>query len=261
MRPGAPEMQVAVPRPGRALIALMVVNVVCYVLQLLLLRANQTWVTELYLRPSAVFESGKLWQPLSYSWLHDPTRTFHLLGNLFWLWMFATRLERWWGTRRFLIAYLVFALGGAALTLLVGILSRTAVLGPLLPNFWTAPHLGASGAAVGMTVAFGLTFANEEMHLFFLGRMKGKTFVLIMLAIELLVALSYEPTSSTSHFGGMIAAYVLCRGMWRPSKWRNMGKRAELLKKKRKIEAELRVIRGGKGGSNDGGSSDPSKWN
>jgi rhomboid-like protein len=246
-------MQVSFPRPGRALIAIIVANVVCYVLQLLLLRANQTWVTELYLRPSAVFESGKVWQPFTYFWLHDPARTFHLLWNMLWLWMFATRLEHWWGARRFLTAYGVFALGGAALTLLIGLASRTSVLGPLLPNFWTGPHLGASGAVMGMTVAFGLTFANEEMQLLFLGRMKGKTFVLIMVAIELLVALSFEPTSSTSHFGGMIAAYVLCRGLWRPSRWKEVARRAELLRKKKKIESELKVIRGGK--------DDPSSWN
>jgi rhomboid-like protein len=249
-------MQVAIPRPGRALIALMAALVVCYVLELLLLRANQSWVAELYLRPSSVFENGKAWQPFTYFWLHDPARVFHLLGNLLWLWMFGTRLEHWWGSRRFVIAYFVFALGGAALTLLVGLLSRTAVLGPLLPHFWTSPHLGASAAAVGMTVAFGLTYANEEMHLLFLGRMKGKTFVLIMLAIELLVALSYEPTSSTSHFGGMIAAYVLCRGLWRPSKWKEITRRSSLQRKRKKIEAELKVIKGGK---NDPG--DPSTWN
>jgi rhomboid-like protein len=252
-------MQVSFPKPGRALIGLLVANVVCYVLQLLLLRANQTWVTELYLRPSSVFEGGKLWQPFTYFWLHDPTRTFHLLGNMLWLWMFGTRLEHWWGLRRFLTAYGVFALGGAALTLIIGLLSRTSVLGPLLPHFWTSPHLGASGAVVGMTVAYGLTFANEEMNLLFLGRMKAKTFVLIILAIELLVALSYEPTSSTSHFGGMIAAYILCRGLWRPSKWKDMARRADLQRKKKKIEAELKVIQGGK--SNGGGDGNPSDWN
>jgi membrane associated rhomboid family serine protease len=143
--------------------------------------------------------------------------------------------------------------------LIVGLLSKTSVIGPLLPHFWNGPHFGASGAVIGMTVAWGITFANEEMFMLFLGRMKGKTLVLIVLAIELLVALSYEPTSSTSHFGGMIAAFVLCRGLWRPSKWRDMARRAELERKKRKIEAELRVIQGGKNGS--GGGGDPSKWN
>ncbi len=252
MRPGT-QMQASFPRPGKALLALIFANVICYVLQLLLLRANQVWVTELYLRPAAVLEGGKVWQPFTYVWLHDPQRPFHLLMNMLWLWMFGTRLEQWWGPKRFLGAYGIFALGGGALTLLVGLLSKTSVFGPLLPEFWTAPHLGASGAVVGMTAAFGLSFANEEMNLLFIGQMKGKTFVLIILAIELLVALSYEPTSSTSHFGGMIAAYILCRGLWRPGRWKEMARHADLMRKKKKIEAELRVIRGGK--------DDPSGWN
>src|SRR5687767_7997666 len=159
MRPGTPQMQVAIPRPGKALLGLIIANIVCYVVELLLLRANQQWVTELFLRPGAVLESGKIWQPFTYWWLHDPQRPWHLLGNMFWLWMFGTRLETWWGRRRFLTAYGIFALGGAALTLIVGLLSKTSVIGPLLPHFWTGPHFGASGAVIGMTVAWGITFA------------------------------------------------------------------------------------------------------
>lgn len=248
------------PRPGRGLIALVVANVVCYVLQLLLLRANQGWVRELYLSPSGVFDSGRIWQPFTSVFLHSERSPFHLVGNMFFLYLFGARLEHWWGTRRFLIAYGIFALGGGAMTLLVGLLSKTAVLAPLLPSFWVSSHLGASGGVIGMTVAWGLTYANEEFHFFLLGRMKGKTFVLIVLAFELLTALSFENTSSTSHFGGMLAAFILCRGLWKPSGWKKMTRRAALLRKKKKIEQELRVIRGGKDGGGNGGS-DPSQWN
>ncbi len=223
-------------------------------IQLVLLRAGQDWVQDLYLRPSGVFDHGRVWQPLTYIWLHLPTSPFHLVSNMFFLWMFGSTLEGWWGTKRFLIAYLIFALGGGALTLLIGGLSTTSALAPIMGAFWSKAHVGASGAVMGTTVAWGLVFADKEMHFFLLGRMKGRTFLLIIVAFELLVALSFDPTSSTSHFGGMFAALVLVKGLWRPDRWRAIGRKAQLTRKKRKIESELQVIQGGK-------DDDPKMWN
>jgi membrane associated rhomboid family serine protease len=250
-----PPAQISVPRPGRALTAIIAANVALYVLELLLLRANQVWVTELFLQASDVFDRGRVWQPFTYVWFHSPQSVSHLLWNMLPLWWMGTRLEQFWGPRRFAIAYGIFALGGGALTLIVALASKTSVLSPLLPGFWTQMHLGASGAVLGVLVAWGLTFGNEEFLLMFIGRIKGRTLILALIALELLTALSYDATSSTSHFGGMIAAFVLCRGLWRPSRWAGLGRRAALLRKKKKIEAELRVIQGGKSGS------DPNDWN
>ena len=157
--------------------------------------------------------------------------------------------------------------GQGLLTLLVGLLSKTAVLSPLLPSFWVRPHLGASGAVMGVLASWGLVYANEEMHFIILGRMKGKTFVLIIIAIELLRALSFDGVSSTSHFGGMFAGLVLCRGLWRPSKWQEIFRRARLQKQRRRVEHELKVLEGGKGTRGPDGPpkgpdpKDPKYWN
>ncbi|MCB9645771.1 MAG: rhomboid family intramembrane serine protease [Deltaproteobacteria bacterium] len=266
MRPQV-QTQIAWPRPGKVIIGLIVANVVAYVLQLILLRANQGWVVDLYLSPAGIFERGQVWQLVTHGFLHSPQDVFHLIFNMLWLWLFGSRLEKWWGEKRFLWAYFVFLLGGAALTLLVGLLSKTAVLSPLLPSFWVRPHLGASGAVMGVVASWGLVYANEEMHFFLLGRMKGKTFVLIIIAIELLRALSFDGVSSTSHFGGMLAGLVLCRGLWRPSKWQEIFRRARLQKQRRRVEHELKVLEGGKGTRGPDGPpkgpdpKDPKYWN
>ncbi len=245
-------VQMVWPKPGKVLIGLMVALVVVYVLELLLLRAG-VQVQLLFLSPSGVFDRGYVWQLVTYWWLHDPQSPFHLLFNLLWLWMFGTALEEWWGGRRFLTGFVIFGLGGAALTLLIGLLATTSVMQPLLPTFWTAPHVGSSGAVMGVTVAWGITFANKDMNFLLLGQMKGKTFVMIIIAVELLVALSYSGVSSTSHFGGMIAAFILCRGLWRPSKWKDLFRRNQLQRKKKKIQSELELLQGGK--------DDPKNWN
>lgn len=256
MRPASGGAQLSFPRPGKAVIGLLAANVIAYVLQLVLLRANVSFVQDLYLTPADVFDRGYVWQTVTYWWLHRPDAPGHLLMNLLWLYMFGSQLEKWWGPKRFLVGYVVFAFGGSVLTLIVGILSQTDVLSPLMGGFWVNPHLGASGAVMGITIAWGLTFANQTMNFLFLGEMKGKTFLMIIVAIELLMALSFDPVSSTSHFGGMIAAWILCRGLYKPSRWSEMFKRAGLQRKRRKVESELRVIDGGKSAPKN-----PRDWN
>jgi membrane associated rhomboid family serine protease len=254
-------MQVGWPKPGRAVIVLMALNVVAYVIELVLIRANEgTLVYKLALNPSDVLERGHVWQLFTYMWLHKPDATMHLLFNMLMLWMFGSPLEKWWGPKRFTIAYLVFGLGGAAFTLLVALVSRTDVMSPLIGSFWSSQHLGASGAIMGITIAWGLTFANQTINLLFLGEMKGKTFLWIIIAMELLVALSLEPVSSTAHFGGMIAAWVLVRGMWRPSKWKEMFRRADLERQRKKIVSELSVLDGGKNMPKNA-PKNPRDWN
>jgi rhomboid family protein len=249
--PSGQAVRAAWPRPGKVVITLIAANLIAYVLELLLLRGGAEWVRELWLSSSGVFDQGKVWQIVTYWWQHDPSHPTHLLFNMFWLWMFGAPLEKWWGTKRFITGYVVFGLGGSALTLLVGLLSRTEIFEPLLSGFWIKEHLGASGAVMGVTVAWGLVFANQTINFLFLGEMKGKTFLWITIAFELLVALSFSGTSSTSHFGGMAAAFILCKGLWRPSKLRELFKRFELERRKRKIESELRVIDGGKDAPKD----------
>jgi membrane associated rhomboid family serine protease len=247
VRPPGQQVQLGFPRPSRLIIAIMAANVIAYVLELVLLRANVSWVGDLFLTPASVFERGYVWQVISYWWLHDPRTPTHLVFNMLWLYWLGPELERWWGTKRFVWAYFVFALGGAIFTLLVGLLSRTEVLAPLLGGFWLKPHVGASGAVMGVTVAWGITFADKTINLLFLGQMKGRTLMWLLIAFELLVALSFQDVSSTSHFGGMIAAAILCKGLWRPARWREMFKRYELEARRRRIENELRVIEGGGG--------------
>ena len=274
MQHGQVQYRLEWPKPGKALMGIIIANVVAYVAQLVLLRANVRAVELLYLRPGDVFDAGYVWQIFTYWWLHDPGHPSHLVFNLLWLWLFGTRLEQRWGGNRFLRGYAFFALGGSAMVLLLGLLSRTEAFAPLLPGYWVIPHIGASGAVMGILIGWGLTFAEEEFNFLLLGRMKGKHFILIVLAFELLVALSFAQTSSASHFGGMIAAAVLIKGLWRPSLWKQAARRQRLKSQRRRIEQQLRVLEGnGEGGESSSSGptpirpvkppdpNDPSQWN
>lgn len=263
------QIRIVWPKAGRTIIALIIANLVAYVLQLVLLHAGAAWVEALYMVPAQVLHKGYVWQLFTYSWLHSPSSPSHLLFNMVFLWMFGSKLESWWGERRLLIAYFIFGLGGGLLTLIVG--------GLMGEPYALRPHLGASGAVMGLTIAWGLTFAEQEFHFLLIGRMKGKTFVWIAVAFELLTALSFNSVSSTSHFGGMIAAFILVRGLWRPSRWRMIFSRRKLERQRKQVEAQLRVLEGGNKGParpRPGGGwgvqleeldppdpKDPSRWN
>lgn len=242
------------PRPGKALLGLMIVLVVCYVAELVGLRARLP-VEVLWLSPEAVFERGAVWQLVTYVFQHSPTAPSHLFMNLLWLYFFGARMEHLWGPKRFLVLALVFGVAGGILTLLVGLASTWGPVGALLPGFWLKPHLGVSGAAMGVVIAYGLTYSKEEIQLLLLGAISGRTLVIGVVIIELISALSQDQVSSTAHFGGMIAAFLYVRGF-------SGLRRARLETKRKRLEHELQVIQGGKAPPPTKlPSSNPKDWN
>lgn len=58
----------------------------------------------------------KPWQLLTHMFLHGDF--YHILGNMFALWMFGSILENVWGAKRFLTFYLICGLGAALIHLL-----------------------------------------------------------------------------------------------------------------------------------------------
>jgi len=107
------------------------------------------------------------WQFITYMFLHSSESFFHILFNMFALWMFGSTLENLWGPGRFLIFYLVCGLGAGitqALALTYDISQYTALFNAgkisaeelyLMANI---PTLGASGAVMGIFAAFAYTF-------------------------------------------------------------------------------------------------------
>jgi membrane associated rhomboid family serine protease len=89
--------------PGPAVKALLIANVVAWVINLIV----PTLTLSLGLSPKDVFTGFALWQPFTYMFLHDTQGFGHILFNMLSLWMFGTELERTWGTRFFTKYYLV----------------------------------------------------------------------------------------------------------------------------------------------------------
>ena len=134
-----------------------------------------------------------VWQFVTYQFLHG--NFTHLFFNMFALWMFGYVLENFWGSRRFLFYYLVCGLGAGLCNLLV-------------PGWGLT--VGASGAVYGILLAFGMTFPNERIYLYFLMPIKAKWFVIGYAAIELMEGLfRADGVAHFAHLGGMLFGLLL----------------------------------------------------
>jgi membrane associated rhomboid family serine protease len=159
------------------------------------------------LRPFDVTHRFFLWQPVTYLFLHGGF--FHVVFNLFALWMFGTELERLWGSRPFLSYFFITGIGAA-------------VFDVLLQPSATTTTIGNSGAVYGILLAYGLIFPDRPILLWLLIPVKAKWFVLIMGLIEFVSSFS-NPGSNVSHIahlGGMLVGLVYLRGGSLPHRWR-----------------------------------------
>ena len=88
--------------------SLLLINVICYLLQLLFERSGIDLVA-LFGLHFAKASDFYLFQLLTYMFLHGSFG--HLFFNMFSLWMFGGIIERSLGSRRFLTYYLICGIG------------------------------------------------------------------------------------------------------------------------------------------------------
>jgi membrane associated rhomboid family serine protease len=77
--------------------------------------------------------------------------------------------------------------------------------------------VGASGSVFGLLLAFGMTFPNALIYVFFAIPVKAKWFVIIYGVLELYLGISNNPGDNVAHFahlGGMIFGFILIK-LWK----------------------------------------------
>lgn len=164
------------------------------------------------------------YQLLTYMFMHSDFS--HLFFNMFALFMFGGVLERVWGSKRFLIYYLVAGVGAGLLqevtqyihfaqlgwneNALIPVQSLGLVPVSDVLNIWTT--VGASGAVYAILLGFGMSFPNEKMFIFPLPfPIKAKYFVIGYAVIELLLGVSnsQDGIAHYAHLGGMLFGLVM----------------------------------------------------
>lgn len=153
----------------------------------------------------------------------------HILFNMFGLLMFGSVLERFMGTKKFLILYLVAGLSAAVSEQAYwayNVYQQTGTLFPmnavedwsavqLIKRYLETPMVGASGAVYGLLAAYAMFFPNSELMLiFFPFPIKAKYFVPGLMAIDLFLGVSSYNWDSIAHFahlGGALAGFLLLK--------------------------------------------------
>jgi membrane associated rhomboid family serine protease len=120
---------------------------------------------------------------------------------MFALYMFGLPIERAWGTRRFLVYYLVCLIGAGLVQLGVA-----ALAGEVYPT------IGASGAVFGLLLAFGMMYPNSRIMLLIPPiPMKAKYFVIGYGVLTLLFGMTgvMPGIAHFAHLGGMLFGLVM----------------------------------------------------
>jgi len=174
------------------------------------------------LTPYLVTHAFLLWQPVTYLFLHGDF--WHILFNLFMLWMFGGELEQRWGAKQFLFYFFLTGIGAGLCDIAVHPSAKI-------------PTIGNSGAIYGLLMAYGILFGDRPVLFSMILPMKAKWMVVIMGAIELLSSFrsgSGSGISHVAHLGGMLFGYIYLRGWSLPYRWQlqyHEWRRAQLRKK------------------------------
>jgi membrane associated rhomboid family serine protease len=156
-------------------------------------------IDALSLVPERVFYGFQIWRLFTYLFIHI-SFFWHLLFNVFSLWMFGPSIERHMGMPRFLFYYFLTGICGALFAVF------------LSPSSYM-PVVGCSASILGLLVAFAVFFPDAVITLLFPPvSMKAKHFALIIGALQFLMI--FESQSGINwpvHLGGMAIGYIYLR--------------------------------------------------
>lgn len=144
-------------------------------------------------------------QLITYMFLHDTSGIEHIFFNMFSVFMFGRTLEAVWGGKRFLFYYITTGMGAALVQEAAWYFELRSAI---------SETVGASGAAFGILLAFGMLFPNAPLFIIFIPiPIKAKYFVIFYGLLELFFGVSGSMSSVAhfAHLGGMLFGFFLIR--------------------------------------------------
>lgn len=161
---------------------IIAVNVVMFVLQ----QVVPQLTVRLSMWPAAVAYGGEWYRLISAAFLHSPNGFFHILLNMWALFILGPQLEAALGRLRFVGLYLLSALGGSVLAFLAAPINTAGI--------------GASGAIFGL---FGAIFVVAR-------RLRLDTrWIILLLVINLVITFTVPVIDWRAHVGGLLTGVAL----------------------------------------------------
>lgn len=175
---------------------LIIANAVVLLL-LLTIFTSPALVDALQFNPARALQ--RPWTFVSYMFVH--AGLLHLLMNMLMLFVFGGPVEARMGSRAFILYYLFCGVGAAIFSMgLTGLMH-------------VAPFVGASGAVLGVALAFATYWPDAELILFPIPiPMRARTFVAILVGLDILGALYFnDGVAHLAHVGGVVFGYLFFR--------------------------------------------------
>ncbi|MEM9176737.1 MAG: rhomboid family intramembrane serine protease [Myxococcota bacterium] len=204
---GGAQMSFGPPQTPEVIKNLLIANLVVFIAQIAGPRFFGVDVsTFLTVSPGTVWERFELWRMFTYMWLH--AGLLHIAMNMFMLWMFGSALALIWGEERFMKYYLLCGTGaGFLIATLPSLLGLLGIASTWL-DIWV-PTLGASGAVMGIVLAYSFTWPDRTIMLLFPPiPIKAIYIIPLMFLIEFASSGPYDNVSHTGHLAGVLVGWI-----------------------------------------------------
>ena len=201
---------------------LLIINVLCWMGTMAMAKygidLHKLFGLHFFLSPSF-----RIWQLVTYMFLHEGFS--HIFLNMFAVWMFGRIMEIQWGSKRFLLFYLLCGIGAGLTQELFQYVQYEITLANL--EFDITPEVihdlrsymnafltvGASGAVYGILLGYGMTFPENQLFIIPIPfPIKAKWLVTGYVLLELVLGLRNSAADNVAHFahlGGMLAGFLI----------------------------------------------------
>jgi membrane associated rhomboid family serine protease len=191
---------------------LLVANLLVFLVQNTLFATNPDFAKAFAFNPMLAWTQP--WTFITYMFLH--AGILHLAINMLMLFVFGSSVEERMGGRMFILFYLLCGLGGAAASF------------PLTQAVVVPQVLGASGAVLGVAVAFAWYWPDHPVFVFPLpDPISAKWLVTFLVGLDLVIALLgvSDGIAHLAHLGGVGTALLVLKGQdWRATRGERTGR-------------------------------------
>lgn len=191
---------------------LLVANLLVFLVQNTLFATNPDFAKAFAFNPPLAWNQP--WTFVTYMFLH--AGILHLAFNMLVLFVFGSSVEERMGGRMFFVFYLLCGIGGAAASFAL----TQAVMVPQV--------LGASGAVLGVAVAFAWYWPDHPVFVFPLpDPIPAKWLVTFLVGLDLVIALIgvSDGIAHLAHLGGVATALLYLKGQdWRATRGERSGR-------------------------------------
>jgi len=142
--------------------------------------------------PTEPFEA---WRYVTYMFVH--VDFWHFLFNMLMLWMFGSDVVDMMGSKHFTGMYMFCGIFAAVFSLAMCLLGLT-----------NNPIIGASGALMGLFVAYYKFFPNRMILMFMFFPMRIKYAMWFMVGIDVFMAPSGDGIAHLAHLGGVVGGFL-----------------------------------------------------